>query len=364
MPDGDAVLLGLVCGQTILTFDNELRVVASVGTQSLVAGTSRGTIDGMLLEQYLIPEVFGQLKSVCRGALEGVNGALELELDQTVYTVRTVPIPARGSTVIAALCFEDITALRRAEAERDALRVQLERSNRELQEFITIAAHDLQEPLRKVQAFGDRLKAHHSRSLGSEGNDQLRRLNGAIGRMQILIHDLLAYSRVATRAQPFETIDLKSCALEALGDVRPALERSGGQIEIGDLGAVQADPTQIRQVFKQLLDNALKFRRDGAPPVVMVRGALVGDCYEFEVEDNGIGFDDKQLERILAPFKRLHSRNTFEGTGIGLAICRKIIERHNGSIAVRSAPDQGSTFAVRLPLVQLTEPISLGERDG
>ena len=163
------------------------------------------------------------------------------------------------------------------------------------------------------------------------------------------------YKVVATRAQPFEPLDLSVCASEALSDLRPILERSGGRVEIGELGTIEADPAQIRLVFKQILDNALKFHREGDPPIVRVTGAIRGPAYEIVVEDNGIGFDEKQLERILAPFKRLHSRTTYDGTGIGLAICRKIIERHGGTITARSAPDRGSSFIVRLPRVQPQE---------
>lgn len=337
-------------GVRLITFDAALCVVMSVGTQDFAAEPV-STAVRVPLEEYLLPKVYGLLEPVCRQVLEGKGANLEITVDGAVYAVYGTKLPSDEIGAVAAmLSLTDITDLRRAEAERDALRLQLERSHRELQEFITIASHDLQEPLRKVQAFGDRLKAHHSRSLGVEGNDQLRRMNGAIGRMQILIQSLLAYSRVTTRAQPFEVVDLGACAAEALADLRPALERSGGRVEIAELASIQADPAQIRQVIKHILDNGLKFRRDGVPPVVTVRGTVVGSFVEIEFEDNGIGFDEKQLERILAPFKRLHSRNTFEGTGIGLAICRKIIERHDGQITARSTPDQGSTFVVRLPL--------------
>jgi light-regulated signal transduction histidine kinase (bacteriophytochrome) len=245
---------------------------------------------------------------------------------------------------------------------------QLERSNRDLQEFAYVASHDLQEPLRKILAFGDRLTTHYKAALDETGQDYLARMLDASRRMQILINDLLTYSRVATQAQPFVRVDLARVAADVVADLEHRIEQAKGRVEIGPLPTIDADPTQIHQLLQNLVGNALKFHRPDAPPVVKVyaheggeRGARNGERQEatldasrftLHVEDNGIGFDPKYTDRIFKPFQRLHSRNDYEGAGMGLAICRRIVERHDGIITAVSAPGQGATFIVTLPLRQ------------
>jgi light-regulated signal transduction histidine kinase (bacteriophytochrome) len=217
-----------------------------------------------------------------------------------------------------------------------------------------VASHDLQEPLRKIQTLGDRLRTTCADSLGPEGRDYLERMNNAAVRMRALIDDLLAYSRVSSRAQPFEQVDLQRIAREVLDDLETVTEQTRASISLGALPVLEADPIQMRQLLQNLLSNALKFRRDDVAPCISVQGTVDAGKRQLElrVEDNGIGFDEKYQERIFALFQRLHGRSKYEGTGIGLAICRKIAERHGGSIRARSTPEQGSTFIVTLPLEQ------------
>jgi light-regulated signal transduction histidine kinase (bacteriophytochrome) len=225
-----------------------------------------------------------------------------------------------------------------------------------------VASHDLQEPLRKVQAFGDRLKAKCGDALSADARDYLERILGATSRMQTLINDLLTFSRVETRGQPFVPVDLSAVAHEVLGDLEVLIEQTGGRVEVGDMPRVDADPTQVRQLLQNLIGNALKFHKPGRPPVVRVRGrrlegegGLGGDdarC-EITVDDDGIGFDEKYLDRIFTIFQRLHGRGEYEGTGIGLAVCRRIVERHGGQITARSAPGLGAAFVITLPVSQL-----------
>ncbi len=218
----------------------------------------------------------------------------------------------------------------------------LARSNRDLQDFASVAAHDLQEPLRKVQVFGDRLKATCSDTLGEKGLDYLERMQGASSRMQALIEDLLLYSRVTTKAQPFVEVDLNQVVREVISDLEVRIEQLGGRIEVANLPTIDADPTQCRQLMQNLIGNALKFHRDEEPPVVKIRGQFLdGDEWQITVEDNGIGFDEQYADRIFGIFQRLHGRSEYEGTGVGLAICRKIVERHGGTISTRSAPGEG-----------------------
>ena len=240
---------------------------------------------------------------------------------------------------------------------------ELQRSNRELQDFAYVASHDLQEPLRKIQAFGDRLKMKHRSELSDEAGDYLDRMQSAARRMHTLINDLLTFSRVTTKAQPFVPTDLNRIAGEVLDDLEVRTQQSGGTVDVSGLPTIDADPLQMRQLFQNLIGNALKFHREGVPPIIKVRGRLAGESsnggapenarqYEITVEDNGIGFDEKYLDRIFTPFQRLHGRGVYDGTGIGLAVCRKIAERHGGTLTARSTPGEGSTFVVTLPAKQ------------
>jgi two-component system sensor kinase FixL len=258
----------------------------------------------------------------------------------------------------------------RQRAERLLIERQtLERTNKELQEFAYVASHDLQEPLRKIQAFGDRLRTKHAAALPEEASDYLQRMQNAAARMQTLINDLLSFSRVTTRAQPFVPVDLAAIARDVVSDLEGRLEETHGRVEIAALPTIEADPTQMRQLLQNLLSNALKFHRPDVAPSVHVSARLLnGDSRsppqpatervcEIRVADNGIGFDEKYLGRIFTIFQRLHGRNQYDGTGLGLAICRKIAQRHGGQITAHSTPGHGSMFVVTLPVQQAAEEI-------
>ena len=200
-------------------------------------------------------------------------------------------------------------------------------------------------------------------ALSVDGLDYLKRMQNAAARMQQLINDLLSYSRVSSQAQPFQTVDLARVASEVLSDLESRIASTGGLVPLGELPSLDADPLQMRQLLQNLIGNALKFHRPNVPPVVSVQsrsvtpktGLLAGlSAWEITVQDNGIGFDEKYLDRIFAPFQRLHGRGEYEGTGIGLAICHKIAHRHGGTITAQSIPGEGSRFIVTLPLVQET----------
>ena len=251
-----------------------------------------------------------------------------------------------GAVVIA----RDIRERRRAVAELHATLVQLEQSNRELEDFAHVASHDLQEPLRKIQAFGDLLKTKHGEALQAQGRDYIERMQAAAKRMQVLINDLLSFSRVTTKTQPFVPVDLGAVAREVAHDLEMRTHEAGAEVIIGELPTIDADPLQMRQLLQNLASNALKFHRPGVPPRVEIRGAAGDGRAEITVSDNGIGFDEKYADRIFTMFERLHARSRYEGTGIGLAICRKIAHRHGGEITARSSVGEGSTFVVRLPV--------------
>jgi len=264
------------------------------------------------------------------------------------YMARVAPI-RRGQEISGfTIILTDITELKRSQ-------FALERSNRELESFAYVASHDLQEPLRKIQTFGERLVKTSAATLSSEGSGYVERMQGAATRMRRLIDDLLSFSRVSSNARPYTQVNLATVAREVLTDLETAIERAGATVTLGELPVLEADAMQMRQLLQNLVGNALKFRREGVPPVISVRGTVEPRSQQCElvVADNGIGFEEKFAGRIFDVFQRLHGRGQYEGTGIGLAICRKIVERHGGSIQARSTPGEGSTFLVSLPLKQL-----------
>lgn len=283
---------------------------------------------------------------------------------QRIVEVTKAPVIGDDGEVIGLLgIFADITERKRAEEKLRDFATRLERSNRELQDFAYVASHDLQEPLRKVTVFGDRLKAKCGEALGEEGHDYLDRMLKAAGRMQNLINDLLTFSRVTTKAQPFEAVDLSKVAQEVLSDLEAGIEQRQAVVEVGPLPTVEAEPLQMRQLLQNLIGNALKFHRPDVKPVVRVaatihreqrpdapRNAPPRELLRLTVADNGIGFDEKYLDRIFNVFQRLHSRSAYEGTGMGLAITRKIVEHHGGQVTAHSKPGEGATFVVTLPL--------------
>jgi signal transduction histidine kinase len=261
------------------------------------------------------------------------------------------------------------TTLERRVAERTAAAedraTELARSNEELEQFSSVASHDLQEPLRKIRMFGDRLRNRLGSSLEDEPAADLERMRNAAERMQRLINDLLDYSRVTHRGKEFKRTDIGQLTREVISDLEARVVELGAQIDVGDMPVIDADPTQMRQLIQNLIGNALKFHREGVPPVVRISSELIAghaprfpgeaatvDRCLITVEDNGIGFDGKHAERVFTAFERLHSRSAYEGTGIGLSIARKIAWRHGGHITASGEPGRGATFTVTLPVQQ------------
>ncbi len=276
--------------------------------------------------------------------------------------VRT-PIFEKDKEVGAVVIFKDITERKRAEETLNRKAAELARSNAELEQFAYVASHDLQEPLRKIQAFGDRLKSRCDAVQLADGRDYLERMQNAAARMQTLINDLLTFSRVISTTQPLVTVDLNGVIRGVLGDLEYRIEQTKARIELGDLPKIEADPLQMRQLFLNLIGNALKFQPPGQPPLVRISARTLRSPFttgedpyaeqaEITVQDNGIGFDEKYLDKIFAVFQRLHGRNEFEGTGVGLAVCRRITDRHGGAIHAHSRPGEGATFIVTLPTRQ------------
>ncbi|MEZ5490471.1 MAG: ATP-binding protein [Gammaproteobacteria bacterium] len=246
---------------------------------------------------------------------------------------------------------------------------ELKRSNRELQDFAFVASHDLQEPLRKIRAFGDRLQSNFGDKLGEQGGDYIERMRNASRRMSNLINDLLTFSRITTKAESFKPVDLQQVLDEVLDDLEILIEESKASVHCDGLPVIEADYSQMKQLLQNLISNAIKFRRADVLPVVDITTRMVEqnaeglEFLEMQVSDNGIGFDEKYLDRIFQPFQRLHGKGEFAGTGIGLSVCRRIVERHGGSLTAHSKIGGGSSFIVLLPLVNkqydLAEEIQL-----
>jgi light-regulated signal transduction histidine kinase (bacteriophytochrome) len=231
------------------------------------------------------------------------------------------------------------------------------RSNAELDQFASIASHDLQEPLRKVRTFTERISETEAANLSERGADYLRRANASAERMQILIEDLLRFSRVSSQARPFAPVDLGSVVSDVLDDLAEQIQRTGARIEVDPLPTMNADASQMHQLMQNLISNALKFRREDVTPVVRVAATLDGDWITLTVTDNGIGFEPQYARRIFRVFERLHGRGTYPGTGIGLALCRKIAERHGGTVIGESAGEGGAIFTVTMQ-TRRTEAVS------
>ena len=241
-------------------------------------------------------------------------------------------------------------ALERSNVQLGERAAELARSNTDLEQFAAVASHDLQEPLRKVQAFGEQLELGWHDQLGPEGQQHVARMRRAASRMQALIDDLLQFARIATGGAVFAPVPLDSVLAAATSDLELTLAETAGEVVVEPLPVVLGDRRQIEQLFFNLLSNALKFRRPDVPPVVSVAARTEAGSAVITVTDNGIGFEDAYRERIFGIFERLHPRDHYPGTGIGLALCRRILDRHSGTIEAHGAPNEGTTIVLTLPL--------------
>lgn len=266
------------------------------------------------------------------------------------------PLDPADKTKGAVITFRDITNRKRDELALRRYAQELKRSNSELQEFAYAASHDLQEPLRKIQAFGERLNNKCYDALDDTGRHYLERMVDAATRMRRLIDDLLSYSRVNSKTTSFLPVELSTVIADVLSDLEPRIAAEEAKIRVGDLPAIEADPGQMHQLFLNLIANSLKFRRPGVQPSISIEGSVEvgenGAMARIAVADNGVGFEPRHAERIFGMFERLHGRDEFDGTGVGLATCRKIAERHAGELTAWGEPDAGAVFTLLLPVRQ------------
>lgn len=294
----------------------------------------------------------GQVISDIPTALTDKMGAVLEHFESEVY-----PLKKGGKIIGVQGLSADVTRRKKSEERIKRFSEELKRSNKELESFAFMASHDLQEPLRKIAAFGERIKLGYQDILGEQGNDYLARTLRATHRMQALIHDLLQLSRVGTQGQSFKPVDLGQMTAEVLSNLEDYIADTGGKVIVEkvkglSLPVIEGDSTQLYQLLQNIVGNALKFHMNGVAPVVKIwaeREPDHVDYWQIFVQDNGIGFEEKNLARIFNPFERLRARSEYDGTGLGLAICQRIIMRHRGTITARSQPSQGTTFIVTLP---------------
>jgi len=297
-----------------------------------------------LLAAYLVVPIMvlvsGRLPLLSSWPLEGEAGLVYLLIGLSFVAF----------VIIGLLERRHLSGLMTQELElKEHARRELERSNRELEEFAYVASHDLQEPLRAVASYTQLLQRRYKGKLDADADTYIGAAVEGAHRMQALIQDLLAYSRVGSKPEPLVPVDLEAVARQVAGTFAPSLESSGGQVKVGELPTVVGSERQFTQLLQNLIGNALKFRHPDRPPRVEVRAARQGTGWRFEVQDNGIGIEPQHFGRIFQIFQRLHARNEYPGTGIGLAVCKRIVELRGGSIGVESVPGEGSTFWFTVP---------------
>ncbi len=355
--------------QLRLTFDvapvgmlevDEVGIIILANTQmELLFGYTRGELAGLKIERVL-PEWF---RAAQGGLRQGViadpharrmGAGRELfgrRKDGTEFPVDVGLSPlatTQGIRVVAPVV--DITERKAADTLQRQYEAQLEASNAELEHFAASASHDLREPLRKIQTFSHDLLTRLGPGLDEESRSDLQRMQAAVGRMNNFIHDLLAYSLLSRTHAPPQPVDLGALLHDVLADLDVKLMQLGGTVEVGPLPTVAGVPVRLRQLLHNLVANSLKYHRPGTPPRIVVRASkTAAGWHELRVEDNGLGFDQKHAERIFVLFERLHGWAQHEGTGIGLATCRKIIEQHGGTIRAEGRPKEGATFILTFP---------------
>nr|WP_281376962.1 PAS domain S-box protein [Deinobacterium chartae] len=287
---------------------------------------------------------------------EGQVGRSDVERftrpDGSLFPVNYISTPllgAGGRVSGAVLLFSDITERKRSEERLRRANEELRRSNQELQQFAYVASHDLQEPLRTVASYTELLAQRYRGQLDERADRYIEFAVGGARRMQRLIHDLLAYSRAGSSEVTPEPTSSEEALLEVLASLEQLVSESGARVSFDKLPEVRADGGQLRQLFQNLIANGLKFRRPDITPHIHISSEREGRMWRFSVSDNGIGIDPRYFERIFMIFQRLHSRESYEGNGVGLAICKRIVERHGGNIWLESEPGKGSVFHFTLP---------------
>jgi PAS domain S-box-containing protein len=363
----------------VLVLDTEGKIVSLNPYMESICGYRLDEVRGKNWFETFIPEswqkeiseLFGKAvfgKTPVMGVVNPIitRDGQEVEIEWYNKTLRDIDGNITGLLSIG----QDITARKRAEEalqqsnhELKMAAVKLEESNKELKDFVYIASHDLREPLRKISSFGGLLKESLEGKLSDDNKENMKFMIDGAERMTKMIEGLLIYSRVSTKEAPLEEVDLNEVVEQIKQfELSKPLEESGATIEIPKpLPKIMANRVQVGQLLQNLISNGIKYQEKGAKPVITIRGCNISDNeVKVEVQDNGIGIEEKYKEEIFKMFKRLHSRREYEGTGIGLSVCKKIVEKHNGKIGVESKPKEGSTFWFTMPAAVTDE---LGQKE-
>lgn len=326
------------------------------------------------IQQYTHPDDRRLAGAAVQRALDG-SRSYDIEMKvvtarnnaKIVHAVGKPILDAQGRVVKLIGCIRDITAQKHTEGELKTSVTDLHRSNRELEEFAYAASHDLQEPLRKISTFSDRLQQQYKNALSDDGAMYLDRIMAASGNMRMLIDNLLDFSRLSQSVEVFAPVNIKFIVTQVMTDLELIIEETGATIQCHELPVLDASVVQMKQLFTNLLNNAIKFRQAGIPPVIDVSGhrmteeekvashvSLKKEYFEITVADNGIGFEEEYAGKIFQIFQRLHGKAEYPGSGIGLAICKKIVEKHHGIIYAEGQVNIGATFVMILPEKQVS----------
>jgi PAS domain S-box-containing protein len=332
-------------------YDHDLRLVVVEGGHIAQRGLRREDLEGRLLTEVMDPEAAKEFEPRMRAALAGQAQTFEFtsRLDGIVYEVHAVPLHGEDERLMGAVSVaRDVTALREAQRSLEDRALELERSNAELAEFASVASHDLSEPLRMITSYLQLLRRRHGDRLGGEADAFVGHAIDGAARMRTLIEDLLTYSRAGRSERPSEPVDL-AALVRSIADTVAAASEPRPTIEWSDLPTVPGEAAQLQQLLQNLISNGVKFVAPGTVPHVRVSAERDGPVWRLTVEDNGIGIEPRHAERIFGMFQRLHTRDAFPGTGIGLAIARKVVERHGGRIWVEPRHGGGTRFRFTLP---------------
>jgi PAS domain S-box-containing protein len=339
---------------TIVTlFDPDLRIVVAEGAQLARRGLDADAYAGLPLVETLPAEQYARIAPRYRAALAGEPQTFDIETPdaRVVYRVQAVPLYDEQGRLIGGMSVSrDITESRRQEREVAVRTAELERSNAELAQFAYVASHDLSEPLRMISSYLQLLRRRYHGKLDDEADAFIEYAVDGAARMRTLIEDLLAYSRAGRSERPHEPVNTARVVGEVAATLRALAHDEPPEIEWGELPTVQGDAHQLVQLFQNLIGNAVKFVAPGVRPHVTVRAEADGQAWRFTVEDNGIGIEPRHVERVFGMFQRLHTRDVFDGTGIGLAIARKVVELHGGEISAAPREQGGSCFTFTLPV--------------
>lgn len=328
-------------------------VLAANPAWSRVLGWTVAEVEGQALQSFVHADDREALVKasalVLAGELPSRVESRMLAKDGELRLVQWIGTAADGRIYAVA---HDVTEIRESERElREKTRLMAQ-ANAELSRFASVVAHDLQAPVRKLMMFAERLDSLGGDSLPGPLADMIRRMRASAERMSVLVADLHAWSRASSAPLEVTRIDLARAIADVLGDLEPALERAGAEVVVGPMPQLEASPTLLRLLLQNLIANAIKFQKPGSAPRVELRCARDEHEAVLTVADNGIGIDPQYHERIFGIFQRLHTFEKYPGSGVGLATCAKVVERHHGSIRVESAAGQGARFIVTLPLVQ------------